>query len=215
MPYKPDVREYRMMPIEVRARRNEEEKESFIVEGYATTYNQPYLMRKRDGITVYEQVAPEAFDDTDMSDVIMQYDHEGRVFDRLSNGTMQLVNDDHGLKVIADLGGTTIGRQLYEEIAGGYTREMSFGFTISGYNEDVKELEDGTTEILETITGVGRLYDVSAVSLPANPNTIIESKRSAFIDGVIEKRLMEYKAKRERDNEKAKLALKIKIAMEV
>ena len=106
MPYKPDEREYRLMDITVRAvAETEDAGNNFIVEGYATTYNDPYVMKSRDGITVREQVDPSAFDNTDMSDVIMQYDHQGRVFARLSNGTMRLENDEHGLKVIADLGG--------------------------------------------------------------------------------------------------------------
>ena len=58
--------------------------------------------------------------------VVMQYDHEGRVFARLSNGTLQLESDEHGLKVRADLSGTELGRNLYEEIKGGYTTKMSF-----------------------------------------------------------------------------------------
>ena len=66
-----------------------------------------------------------------MSDVIMQFDHQGRVFARKSNDTLQLEVDDHGLKVTADLGGTEIGRQLYEEIKGGYVTKMSFGFTVA------------------------------------------------------------------------------------
>ena len=215
MPYKPDEREYRLMDIAVRAvAETEDAGNNFIVEGYATTYNDPYVMKSRDGITVSEQVDPSAFDNTDMSDVIMQYDHQGRVFARLSNGTMRLENDEHGLKVIADLGGTTIGRELYEEIKGGYTRKMSFGFTISSYTEKETYNEDGTIDVLETITGVGRLYDVSAVSLPANPNTSIVSQRSAFIDGVIDKRIEELEKKRAADSKKKRLALLISLAQE-
>lgn len=215
MPYKPDEREYRLMDITVRAvAETEDAGNNFIVEGYATTYNDPYVMKSRDGITVREQVDPSAFDNTDMSDVIMQYDHQGRVFARLSNGTMRLENDEHGLKVIADLGGTTIGRELYEEIKGGYTRKMSFGFTISSYTETETYNDDGTIDVLETITGVGRLYDVSAVSLPANPNTSIVSQRSAFIDGVIDKRIEELEKKRAADSKKKRLALLISLAQE-
>lgn len=215
MPYKPDEREYRLMDIAVRAvAETEDAGNNFIVEGYATTYNDPYVMKSRDGITVREQVDPSAFDNTDMSDVIMQYDHQGRVFARLSNGTMRLENDEHGLKVIADLGGTTIGRELYEEIKGGYTRKMSFGFTISSYTETETYNDDGTIDVLETITGVGRLYDVSAVSLPANPNTSIVSQRSAFIDGVIDKRIEELEKKRAADSKKKRLALLISLAQE-
>ena len=107
-------RQYRAV-VEVRALPGEEE--SRIVEGYATTFNQPYeLWRDGPDYIFLEQVDRHAFDDTDMSDVIMQYDHEGRVFARTNNGTLELRTDDHGLHIRADLGGTEIGRQLYEEI---------------------------------------------------------------------------------------------------
>ena len=90
-----------------------------IVEGYATTYSEPYELFRDGNYTVYEQIDPAAFAETDMSDVIMQYNHEGRVFARTSNDTLTLTSDEHGLHVRADLGGTEIGRQLYEEIKGG------------------------------------------------------------------------------------------------
>ena len=104
------------------------------VEGYACTFNQPYLLYEYMGDSgttyrVMEQIDPHAFDDCDMDDVIMQYDHTGRVFARTKNATLSLVADGIGLKVTADLGGTEIGRQLYAEIKGGYTDKMSFGFT--------------------------------------------------------------------------------------
>ena len=167
-----------------------------IVEGYATTFNQPYeLMRAKDMI-VTEQVDPEAFSETDMSDTIMQYDHQGRVFARVKNGTLRLEPDAHGLKVIADLGGTEIGRQLYEEIRGGYTDKMSFGFTVTGDKRTRTKDADGNTVILRTITKVGRLFDVSAVSLPANDATEISSR--SIGDGLIAEVQEEVLAEQER-----------------
>ena len=148
-----------------------------IVEGYATTFDEPYELYKEDGYTVLEQVDRRAFDDTDMSDVIMQYDHEGRVFARGSNGTLQLAADNHGLHIRADLGGTETGRQLYEEIAGGYTTKMSFGFRVAEDVRTVKEdRENNEVTVLRTITKIGKLYDVSAVSLPANDGTSISAR---------------------------------------
>lgn len=153
-----------------------------IVEGYASTFDeQYYLYSFNDELgehRVYEQVDRSAFNETDMSDVIFQYDHEGRVFARLSNGTMKLEADDHGLKVWADLGGTQIGRELFEEIKGGYTNKMSFGFTVSDDNIDT----DGN-DFVRTIRKVGKLFDVSAVSLPANNFTEISARKQC--EGVI------------------------------
>ena len=180
-------REYRDLQINI-SEVTDGEKE-YRVEGYASTYDDVYTlytMKYDDGYTVsvQEKVERHAFDNADMSDVIMQYDHQGRVFARMSNGTLNLnKNDERGLYIDAYLGGTEIGRQLYEEIKGGYTRKMSFGFTVSG---DTFEQTQATKEgevWLRTITGVSKVYDVSAVSLPANDYTSISARN--YCDGVI------------------------------
>lgn len=198
-------REYRDLVLRV-AENLQEEK---TVEGYATTFNEPYVLynfTNEDGknVTVYEQVDREAFNDTDMSDVIFQYDHEGRVFARLSNGTLELTPDDHGLKVRANLGGTEIGRNLYEEIKGGYTNKMSFGFTVA---------EDNITEYgadyIRTIKRVGKLYDVSAVSYPQNNYTEISARNHC--EGVIaeiEAERLRVEEERRREQEKRESLLK-------
>lgn len=170
-------REYRKMILEVRD--TEEEADDYKVSGYATTFDQPYVLYHYDeDHVVEEQVDRNAFDNTDRSDTIMQYDHEGRVFARVSNETLRLTVDDHGLFIEAYLGGTEIGRNLYEEIKGGYTTKMSFGFTVT--DDDFVETEKG---YLRTIKSIGKLYDVSAVSLPANDYTEISARN--HIDGVI------------------------------
>ena len=203
-------RSYRAVAeIEIRAA-GEGEEERMTVEGYATTFNDPYTLWQEDGYTVMEQVDRDAFNGTDMSDVIMQYDHEGRVFARTSNGTLTLAADDHGMKIVADLGGTELGRQLYEEIKGGYTNKMSFGFTVDADTREITEnRETGETTILRTITAIRKLYDVSAVSLPANNATEISAR--AFCEGVIAEAAEERRAAAERENRKRK----IKILMEV
>jgi len=193
MPVRTDKREYRKFEgMEIR----KAEDGGMVVEGYATTYNQPYELWRDKDMTVNEQVDPHAFDETDMSDVIMQYDHEGRVFARIANGTLQLESDDHGLKVTANLGGTETGRQLYEEIAGGYTNKMSFGFTVTGEDKKRSKDADGHVTVLRTITKIGKLYDVSAVSLPANDATEISSRTIG--DGLIAEAMKEVQAEEER-----------------
>ena len=203
-------RSYRAVAeIEIRAAGEGEEKR-MTVEGYATTFNDPYVLWQEDGYIVMEQVDARAFDETDMSDVIMQYDHEGRVFARTSNGTLTLAADDHGMKIVADLGGTELGRQLYEEIKGGYTNKMSFGFTVDADTREITEnRETGETKILRTITAIRKLYDVSAVSLPANNATEISAR--AFCEGVIAEAAEERRKQEEREIRKRK----IKILMEV
>ena len=195
MPTKFDKREYRKIDAALMETRTGESGE-MIVEGYATTFNQPYRLMGDDKMTVNEQVDRNAFAECDMSDVIMQYDHEGRVFARIANGTLKLEEDDHGLKITANLGGTEIGRQLFEEIQGGYTNKMSFGFTVNGEKRERTKNAEGHVTILRTITKIGKLYDVSAVSLPANDATEISSR--TISDGLIAEAQEEIRAEEER-----------------
>ena len=199
-----DGREYRSMVMTVRAL---DDSQDMVVEGYATTFNQPYLLYDGRYYKVWEQIAPTAFDECDMSDVIMQYDHAGRVFARNKNGTLTLAVDAIGLKMTASLGGTDIGRQLYQEIKGGYTDKMSFGFVVA---EDQRvstvDHENDVETITRTITKIKKLYDVSAVSIPANDMTSISARRYAdgVIDGIKAERL-------ERANKRKKLNLLLEV----
>lgn len=212
MPIKND-REYRSIVLEPT--------DDYVVEGNFSTYDTPYQLYSYDEagyhIEVWEQVARGAFNDTDLSDVIMQYDHQGRVFARASNGTL-ILNLEDTPHMRAELGGTEIGRQLYEEIKGGYTTKMSFGFTVSSDEKTrSEEVVDGVTriKILRSITGIKRLYDVSAVSLPANDQTSISAR--AFADGVSAEVLEELKKAKAHDEEikrsqaRKRLELKMKL----
>lgn len=199
-----DGREYRSMVMTVRAL---DDSQDMVVEGYATTFNQPYLLYDGRYYKVWEQIAPTAFDECDMTDVIMQYDHAGRVFARNKNGTLTLAVDAVGLKMTASLGGTDIGRQLYQEIKGGYTDKMSFGFVVA---EDQRvstvDHENDVETITRTIMKIKKLYDVSAVSIPANDMTSISARRYAdgVIDGIKAERL-------ERANKRKKLKLLLEV----
>lgn len=186
MPMKAN-REYRDMRLDIVTRAEDDQdstEERMIVNGYASTFNEPYTLYEDDDIIFREQVDSSAFDNTDMSDVIMQYNHEGRVFARISNNTLSVSTDERGLFIEADLGGTELGRQLFEEIAGGYTDKMSFGFIVDKDEELRTEAADGRVDILRTITGISKLFDVSAVSIPANDATSIAVRN--LTDGVIE-----------------------------
>ena len=125
---KSNEREYRNMTLEIRE--PDEGEERMTVAGYASTFDEPYTLFENDDLVYREKVDARAFDNTDMSDVIMQYDHAGRVFARISNNTLNVNPDEKGLFIEADLSGTELGRQLYTEIRGGYTDKMSFGFTV-------------------------------------------------------------------------------------
>lgn len=179
-------REYRDMTLAaIDAKQDEEDQaeERKVVEGYATTFDAPYVLYEDEDLVFLEQVDAKAFENTDMSDVIMQYNHEGRVFARQTNGTLEVKADDKGLFISADLGGTEIGRELFEEIRGGYTNKMSFGFKVDGEDWDEQRRDGEKDRVLRTITSISKLYDVSAVSIPANDATSISVRELS--DGVI------------------------------
>ena len=177
-------REYRNMVLEVRKIEDDENEEK-VVRGYASTFDEPYTLYEDDYWRFNEVVDSKAFENTDMSDVIMQYNHEGRVFARISNNTLKVEPDERGLLIEANLGGTELGRQLFEEIEGGYTNKMSFGFTVDGEDYLDTKAEDGKALTVRTIKSVRKLYDVSAVSIPANDGTSISVR--SLVDGEIER----------------------------
>lgn len=198
-------RQYRSFELSGFERRAEGD-EGKTVEGYASTFNQPYELWSYDGYTVLEQIDARAFDDCDMADVIMQYDHRGRVFARTSNKTLDVKPDEVGLHVRAELGGTEIGRQLFEEIEGGYTTKMSFGFRVAEDKREVTEdHENNTVTVLRTITKISKLYDVSAVSLPANDATSISARN--FGEGVIAEIKKEFLEREKRERQKQKIRI--------
>lgn len=206
-------REYRRTAdFEARETTNEQGVEEKRVHGYATTFNDEYLLYDFGDVRVMEQVDAHAFDECDMSDVIMQYDHQGRVFARCSNGTLVVHADERGLAVDADLGGTQIGQQLYEEIKGGYTNKMSFGFRVKeDRRENVLDHETNIMTVHRIITKVSKLYDVSAVSLPANDSTEISARN--YSEGVI--RELEAERMRAEERNRRLRALKIRLELNI
>lgn len=164
-------REYRTLATPLTVRTAEKRIQTdYYVEGYATTFDKPYLLYEfEDGTKFYERIDAHALDGADMKDVIMQYDHEGRVFARQSNKTLVLETDKKGLLVAADLGRTDLARGLYQDIEAGMITKMSWAFTVTADSYD-------KATRTRTITKVGKVYDVSAVSIPANGDTEISAR---------------------------------------
>ena len=174
-----DNREYRSMPM-VEIRKEEGSKESsFLVEGYATNYNEYVLFTDENGTEYKEKILPEAFEGTDFSDVVFLKDHQGTVFARTKNGTLSLEVTENGLLTRTDLSKTSASRQMFEEIEAEMYTQMSFAFVV---DDD----EYNTKEHLRTIRHIAKLYDVSAVSFPANPTTDISVATRSRFDGFIE-----------------------------
>lgn len=152
----------------------EEGSEEYRVKGTAVVFDTPTVLFVCDGIEYKEIIDRHAFDGCDLSDVIFNYNHGGKVVARLRNKTLELNITERGLDMGADLSGTQAGRELYEEIDGGYIDKMSFSFS-------VREAKYDSVTHTRTITKVKKLYDVSAVDIPAYEETSI-SARSFFTE---------------------------------
>lgn len=219
MPAKPDKRQYRMMsaPLSVPDMGHEADGHgdeaprnrfgsTHYVEGYATTFEDPYtLFEDSDGWRYVEVIDRHALDGADFSDVIFQYDHEGRVYARNTNNTLFLECNDHGLFIAADLSKTSLARQMHEDIAVGNVTRMSWAFVPveESYEEDFEN------RVLTTrITRVKKVFDVSAVSLPADPNTEISARR--LVNGEIEARRLRESRQRELARVRKELAMRAK-----
>ena len=129
-------------------------------------------MFEADGIKFYEVISREAFDKTDMNDVVLNIDHDGKPAAKTKNGTLELRKTDSGLFIRADLSKNATGRELHEDIKNGFYDKMSFAFTV---RKDSYDKQTRTRRIEE----IDRLYDVSAVTFPAYSDTSI-SARSFF-----------------------------------
>ena len=158
-----DNRQYRTFELRAEAHK---------IEGYAVVFDTPTVLDKDPytGTVFYEVISRNAFDGCDLSDVILNVDHEGTPLARTRAGTLTLTPDSHGLKVSATLS-TGRGRELWEDIAAGNLDKMSFAFNVS------EESYDNKTHT-RTIQKIGKLWDVSVVTRPAYEQTCVYARAS-------------------------------------
>jgi HK97 family phage prohead protease len=192
MPFKPGERLYRsfaasnFQPIsdalpEIQDGAGEERQSepSYKVRGYYTVWDAEYELYPAvpsvDWPAEYEQVSRTALEGTDINDVIFQENHADSPLARIRNGSLKLGTDEHGAWCEADLGGCQRGRDLYESIVNGLVVEMSFGFIIADDEQGrgMVTTKDERGNYHTTITRISKIFDVSAVSIPASPYTEI------------------------------------------
>ncbi len=140
--------------------------ENMIVEGYAVVFD-----NTTDLGWSKEVIDRNAFNGCDMSDVSMKYNHEDNVLimARTRNNSLQLIIDDKGLKIRAELIDTQNNKDIYKMIQAGLLDKMSFAFSVS--NEDI-DYETNTRRILS----IDKLFDVSVVDVPAYDTTEIYAR---------------------------------------
>ena len=170
----------------------------YYVEGIAANHERYVLYETEDG-PVFEQFDPGCFDGCDMTDIIYQLNHQGTVFARLSNGSLIVEATPRGLFVAADLGRTEAARRHYEEIKTGMITRMSWGFVLGEYTFD----RDTRTIHHKSVK---KIFDVSGVSIPANPTTEINAR--SWGDGVID---LAARSEAALENRRRRLRLKIKL----
>ena len=142
------------------------EDEGMIVEGYAAVF---------DSVTdlgwVKEVISRGAFDNADMSDIVMKYNHEDSFLPmaRTRGGSLQFEVDDHGLKIRAKLPETSTNKDIYMLIQEGVLSKMSFAFTVKSEEYDY---ETDTRKIL----AFDKIFDVSVVDVPAYESTEIYAR---------------------------------------
>lgn len=192
------VRAMLMTPVTTGTKRLDTEK---YVEGYAAKYEKYLLWDDGDWGKTYERFEPGCFANTDMSDVILQFDHHGRVYARNTNGTLLVEADDVGLFTAADLDKTELARSLYEDIDAKMITKMSWRFKPSKY---YIERTEGSKDVTIVHTEIAKIYDVSAVSIPANNDTEINARD--FVHGV-----MDAVARSEAELDERRRRLRVKI----
>lgn len=144
---------------------NLEASENRKVNGYAATFSE-YDMGE-----FVERIAPTAFDNLAEQDVRALYNHDpNHVLARFNKGagTLQLTADANGLQYGFELPATTLGNDIREMLQRGDISQSSWSFTVADQKWDVRGEKP-----VRTITKVGKIYDVSLVTYPANPDTSV------------------------------------------
>ncbi|MEC0266703.1 HK97 family phage prohead protease [Paenibacillus anseongense] len=155
------------------------------IEGYAAVFNSPTVLYTRSGVDHKEIIDSRAFDGADMSDVVLNQNHEGEALASTANKTLELKVDNKGLFVRARLESTPDNRNLYMRIRDGFISGMSFMFAVE------KDSNDHSTHT-RTIHKFKKIYDVTITSKPAYKDTSIgvpvtpEERRQLFLKKVDE-----------------------------
>ncbi len=181
------MKEIRKIDMQFRAESAEDNKME--IKGYAAVFNSPETY----GYT--EVIAPTAFEGSDLSDVVLRYNHNDNfmVLARTRNKSLNLNVDEKGLFIDATLqDDITEHRDIFNAIKSGLIDKQSFAFIV---DEDEYDYDTDT----RTITKIGKVFDVSVVDQPFYNETDVSVARNAS-DEFLERR------KQLRDEHEAALA---------
>jgi HK97 family phage prohead protease/HK97 family phage major capsid protein len=150
-----------MGTIEVR----EADTDELVLEGYAAVFNS-----ETDLGPFREVIRPGAFSDVLTNDVRALINHDANlILGRTSNGTLELEQDERGLKYRVKLGNQTYARDFYESVKRGDISQSSFAFTIEeeSWNEQ---------RTVRSVNKVRQLLDVSPVTYPAYAAATVQAR---------------------------------------
>lgn len=168
-----DKVELRAFTFEVRAQ--QDEKHGNILSG------RPIVYEQKTDLGWYDEIIEQgALTDTDLRDVRFLVNHNtdmiplARSRNNNSNSTMQMTVDDDGMAIRVDLDveNNSEAKNLYSAVERGDIDGMSFMFTVDGDKWDDIESEHPT----RTITRIGKVMEVSAVTFPAYEQTSISAR---------------------------------------
>ena len=192
-----NIKEYRTNTTEIIVRNlnenNDEDnnKNEMVIEGYAVVFDK---VQKRLWLT--EVIEKGAFDNADMSDVCLRYNHSNEypILARTRNKSLILKVDDKGLKVIATLIETTDNRNIFERVKAGLLDKMSFAFTVRRREWEILNENTEHEEMIQHITEIDKLFDVSIVDEPFYEDTEVSARglegAKQFADEMAEQKMM-------------------------
>ena len=168
-------KEIRKLDLQFRAEDTDDGKME--IKGYAAVFNSP------ETYSYTEVISERAFDNADMSDVVLRYNHNDSfmVLARTRNHSLELNVDEKGLFIDAKLqDDITDHRNIFNAIKSGLIDKQSFAFVV---DEDEYDYDTDT----RTITKIGKVFDVSVVDQPFYNATDVSVARSQN-DEFLEKR---------------------------
>ena len=143
------------------------------LQGYAAVFNKRSELIFGEFVEIIE---PGAFSEAiPKSDIRALQNHDPNfVLGRTKSGTLEVSEDDVGLKTITTLPDTQYARDLLTVVRRGDVNQMSFSFTVAKGGVQWTVEDDET--IVRHILKVEELFDISPVTFPAYPDTSIAER---------------------------------------
>ena len=163
---------------------------NLILRGVPVVFDTPTCLFEFGGTKYFEQISRGAFGECDFSDFIFNYNHSGTVYARNRNNTLEYVITNNAFNITAHLmPDDERHKQLYRDIKSGLVDKMSFSFSVAeeSYNKDTHT---------RTVLKIKKLYDVSAVDIPAYNETSISARSFFEVENEKERIVLELERKR-------------------